>query len=131
MDRDFIINQAIPFFASKKYQLQTRTDSIVVFKSSEREVNWVLFFVLCCLGILWAVIYYFFFCLEHSVTLSLTGTYEAQVTVSGNTEQARKDAQEFLNLINNPLPEGTLCPQCGTPIQPGKKFCSNCGTRFA
>jgi hypothetical protein len=131
MDRDFIINRAIPFFTAKKYHLQTRTDDILVFQSEEREVNWIIFLVLCCLGILWAVIYYFVFCQKNQVTLSLSGGDNLQVTTSGNSDKARKDGEEFVKLLSAPPDEGTLCSQCGSPIQPGKNFCSNCGQKIA
>jgi uncharacterized OB-fold protein len=65
------------------------------------------------------------------VTISMSGDTDVQITASGNTEQAKKDAEEFKNLLASPPPEGTVCPQCGTPIQPGKPFCSNCGNRVA
>jgi hypothetical protein len=130
MDRNSIFNRAIPFFTAKKYQLQTQTDAIVTFQSEEREVNWVVLIVFCCLGLILAIVYYFVFCQKHQVILSFNVLSDNQVTATGNTEQAKKDAQEFIMLLSTPVHEGINCSLCGTPVPAGKKFCSNCGNRI-
>jgi len=130
MDRNAVIQRAIPFFTSKKYQVQTQTDYLVTFQSEEREVNWIIFLVFCCMGLILAIIYYYIFCLKHQVAISMSGNTEVQITASGNTEQAKKDAVEFINLLSSPPAEGTTCSQCGAPIIPGKNFCPNCGNKI-
>jgi len=130
MDRNEVIQRAIPFFTSKKYQVQTQTDYLVTFQSEEREVNWIIFLVFCCMGLLLAIIYYYIFCLKHQVTISMSGNTEVQITSSGNTEQAKKDAVEFVNLLSSSPVEGTICSQCGAPVIPGKNFCPNCGNKI-
>jgi hypothetical protein len=99
MNRSELISRAITFFTTKNYKTQTQTDYVVVFESESREVNWVIFLVLCCLGIIGAAIYYYFFCPKHQVTVSLSGEMEVKVTAIGNTEQAKKDAADFMKII--------------------------------
>jgi uncharacterized membrane protein YvbJ len=99
MDRQELIARAIPFFTTKSYTLQTQTDYVVTFESQNREVNWVIVLVLCCLGIIPAVIYYYFFTYKHQVTLSLSGATDIKVAAIGNTEQAKKDAGEFMQSL--------------------------------
>ena len=96
LTKSAIIDKAVAFFTSKDYSIQTQTESIVIFKTEKREVNWAIVFVLCCLGILPALIYYFFFSEFHRVTLSLAAEDKnTTVTATGNTGKAKKDAEEF------------------------------------
>jgi hypothetical protein len=67
--------------------------------SEKREVNWLIFLVLCCLGIIPAAIYYFLFYPRHQVTIAMTGQEEVSAVVTGTTEDAKKDAAEFQKLI--------------------------------
>lgn len=134
MEKNTIVERSISYFTAKKYNLQTRSEDVVVFQSDEREVNWILFGLLCCCGfLLIGLLYYFAFCQRHQVILSFSG---AQVTATGNTDQAKRDAVEFTQIISNPgtgipsIPaEGPVCSQCGTPLVLGKKFCPNCGNK--
>lgn len=95
MNRKDVTDKAVSFFISKKYQIQTQTDNVLVFETHEREVNWLILIVLCCLGIVPAIIYYYVFSPKHTVTVSMTGDKDVVVTVTGNTDKAKKDAAEF------------------------------------
>jgi hypothetical protein len=94
-----LISKAISFFTAKGYQVQMQTDLLFVFISEKREVNWLIFLVACCLGIIPGAIYYFLFCPRHQVTISMTGQEEVSVVVTGTTEDAKRDAAEFQKLI--------------------------------
>lgn len=94
-----IFEQAIPFFSAKKYAVRAQTDSFVSFESQDRDVEWLIFVVFCCLGLIPAIIYYYWFTHTHQVTLTLSGTTEVRMNVIGNTVQAKKDAAEFLHLF--------------------------------
>jgi hypothetical protein len=98
VSRTEIIERAIPFFAAKKYAVKAQTDSFVSFESQDRDVDWLIFVVFCCLGLIPAVIYYYWFTHNHQVTVSLTGT-PVSMNVIGNTVQAKKDAEEFMQLF--------------------------------
>jgi hypothetical protein len=100
MDRQELFGRAIPFFAAKSYAVQTQTDYLIAFQSQNRDVNWFIFVVLCCLGLIGAVIYYYWFTHQHEVTISISGAPDVKVTAIGNTEQAKKDATEFMLSIN-------------------------------
>lgn len=95
MDRKEAINKSVAFLVSKGYHIQTQTENLLVFQSDKRELNSILVFVLCCLGILPAVIYYFGFAPKHQVTVSISGEKSVTVTVTGNTSNAKKDAEEL------------------------------------
>jgi len=97
--RTEIIERAIPFFAAKRYAVRAQTDSFVSFESQDRDVDWLIFVVFCCLGLIPAVIYYYWFTHNHQVTLSLSGAPEVSMNVIGNTVQAKKDAAEFTQLF--------------------------------
>ena len=99
MSREEIFAKAIPFFAIKNYAVQTQTDYLIAFESQKRDVNWIIFVVLCCFGIIGGVIYYYWFTHQHQVTVSLSGTTDIAITCIGNTEQAKKDAAEFMRGI--------------------------------
>ncbi len=99
MGRQELFARAIPFLTSRNYAVQTQTDYVVVFESQDRDVSWVIFLVLCCLGLIPAVIYYYWFTHQHQVTISLGGATEVLVTAIGNTEKARKDAAEFMQTL--------------------------------
>ena len=103
MDRNEFFAKAVPFFAAKKYEVQTQSDYLSVFQSQEREVSWIVFVVLCCLGILPGVIYYYVFCYKHSVTISISGKEEISITATGNTDKAKADAAEFMTLLRPPV----------------------------
>ncbi len=94
-----IFAKAIPFFSTKDYAVRTQTDYLIAFESQKRDVSWVIFLVLCCLGILPAIIYYYWFTHLHQVTVSLSGTTDVTVTCIGNTAQAKNDAAEFMRGI--------------------------------
>jgi hypothetical protein len=100
MDRQELFGRAVPFFAAKSYAVQTQTDYLIAFQSQNRDVNWLIFVVLCCLGLIGAVIYYYWFTHQHQVTISLSGATDVKVTAIGNTEEAKKDAAEFMLSIN-------------------------------
>lgn len=72
---------------------------MIIFQTEKRELNWVVLVVLCCLGILPAIIYYYVFAPKHQVTISILGEEKVKATVVGNTDKAKKDAEEFKNLI--------------------------------
>jgi len=55
--------------------------------------------VLCCLGVIPGIIYYFVFAPFHKVTISLSGAKNVDVTASGNTDKAKADAREFLSHV--------------------------------
>ena len=99
MSRQELFAKAIPYFTSKKYAVVTQTDYVISFESQDRDVNWLIFVILCCCGIIPAAIYYYWFTRQHQVTISMSGTTEISVTAIGNTEQAKKDAGEFMQLI--------------------------------
>lgn len=99
MQKSEIITKAIPYFTTKGYQVQTQTDMLLIFISEKKEVNWVVFLVACCFGILPGIIYYYVFCPRHQVTISITGDQEAQAMLNGTTEESRKDAMEFQKLL--------------------------------
>jgi len=99
MNREEIFGRAIPFFATKTYAVQTQTDYVIAFESQNRDVNWIIFLVFCCLGLIPAVIYYYWFTHKHQVTVSLSGPTDTKVTAIGNTEQAKKDAAEFMRTL--------------------------------
>jgi predicted nucleic acid-binding Zn-ribbon protein len=94
--RPEIFEKAIPFFAAKKYAVRAQTDYLVSFESQDRDVNWLIFVVFCCLGLIPAVIYYYWFTHNHQITLTLSGTTDVSINVIGNTDQAKKDAEEFM-----------------------------------
>jgi len=98
MNKKEIVDNAISFFTSKDYSIQTQTDSMLVFESSKREANWLVVIILCCIGIIPGIIYYFGFSPKHKVTISITST--GKVTATGNTDQAKKDAGEFKESTN-------------------------------
>lgn len=100
MDRQEVFGRAVPFFAAKSYAVQTQTDYLIALQSQNRDVNWVIFLVFCCLGLIPAVIYYYWFTHQHQVTISLSGVTDVKVTAIGNTEQAKKDAAEFMLSMN-------------------------------
>ena len=100
MDRQELFGRAVPFFAAKSYAVQTQTDYLIALQSQNRDVNWVIFLVFCCLGLIPAVIYYYWFTHQHEVTISLSGATDIKVTAIGNTEQAKKDAAEFMLSIS-------------------------------
>lgn len=99
--RQQIVERAIPFFSAKKYAVRTQTDYLVAFESQDRDVNWIIFVIFCCLGLIPAAIYYFWFTHNHQVTVSLSQPAENQVTVNaiGNTIQANKDATDFIRSL--------------------------------
>ncbi|OPX62205.1 MAG: hypothetical protein A4E34_00586 [Methanoregula sp. PtaU1.Bin006] len=97
--RTEIIERAIPFFAAKKYAVQAQTDYFVSFESQDRDVSWLIFIVFCCLGLIPAIVYYYWFTHNHQVTVSLGGTTPVTMNVIGNTAQAKKDAAEFMQLF--------------------------------
>lgn len=97
--RNEIFERAIPFFAAKKYAVRAQTDYLVSFESQDRDVDWLIFVVFCCLGLIPAVIYYYWFTHNHQITLSLSGTTDLSMNVIGNTEQAKKDAAEFMSIF--------------------------------
>lgn len=99
MDRQELFVRAIPFFTSRNYAVQTQTDYVVVFQSQDRDVSWLIFLFLCCFGIIPAVVYYYWFTHQHQVTISLGGAPEVNVTAIGNTENAKKDAAEFMQTL--------------------------------
>jgi len=99
MDRQELFGRAIPFFTSRNYAVQTQTDYVVSFESQNRDVNWWIFLIFCCLGIIGAAIYYFWFTHKHQVTISLSGATDLKVSAIGNTEQAKKDVTEFMKSI--------------------------------
>jgi len=99
MDRQEIFGRAIPFFATKSYAVQTQTDYVIAFESQNRDVNWIIFLVFCCFGIIGAIVYYYWFTHKHQVTVSLSGPTEIKVTAIGNTEQAKVDAAEFMRTL--------------------------------
>jgi hypothetical protein len=100
MDRQELIARAVPFFTAKKYAVQTQTDYLIAFQSQDRDVNWIIFVVLCCLGLIGAVIYYYWFSQQHQVTVSISGFTDVKITAIGNTETAKKDAAEFMQSLN-------------------------------
>ena len=97
MEKSEVLAKALPFFTSKGYQVQTQTDLLIVFISNNREVNWIIFLVACCLGLIPAVIYYYVFCPLHQVTISFDPS--GKVSVTGTTEQAKKDGAEFQTIV--------------------------------
>jgi hypothetical protein len=99
MDRQEIFNRVIPFFASRTYAVQTQTDYVISFESQNRDISWVIFLVFCCLGLVPAIVYYYWFTHTHQVTVSLSGPTDTKVICIGNTEQARKDAAEFMRTL--------------------------------
>jgi uncharacterized membrane protein YvbJ len=99
MDRQEIFGRAIPFFAAKSYAVQTQTDYVIAFESQNRDINWIIFLVFCCFGIIGAIVYYYWFTHKHQVTVSLSGPTEIKVTAIGNTEQAKIDAAEFMRTL--------------------------------
>lgn len=96
-----IIEKAVPFFAAKNYAVKAQTDYLLSFESQERDVNWLIFIIFCCLGLIPAAIYYFWFTHTHQVTVSLSQAGEDEVTVNaiGNTEQAKKDSADFMKTL--------------------------------
>jgi hypothetical protein len=99
MDRQELFARAIPFFTTRNYAVLTQTDYVVAFESKNRDVNWLIFLFLCCFGIIPAAVYYYWFTHRHQVTLSLSGATEVTFSAIGNTDQARKDAGEFMQSI--------------------------------
>lgn len=99
MDRKTVIDKAIAFFSLREYHLQTQTDNLLVFQTEKREVNWSIVGVLCCLGLIPAIIYYYVITKKLNVTVSISGEKDATVTVSGNTIKAKKDADEFKRVL--------------------------------
>ena len=99
MNRQEIFGRAIPFFAAKAYAVQTQTDYVIAFESQNRDVNWIIFLVFCCFGIIGAIVYYYWFTHNHQVTVSLSGPTDIKVTAIGNTEQAKIDAAEFMRTL--------------------------------
>jgi uncharacterized membrane protein YvbJ len=99
MNRQEIFGRAIPFFASKTYAVQTQTEYLIAFESQNRDVNWIIFLVFCCLGLIPAIVYYYWFTHTHQVTVSLSGETDIKVTAIGNTEQAKQDAAEFMRTL--------------------------------
>jgi hypothetical protein len=100
MERSKVIDTAVSFFSSKGYLMQTQTTNVLVFQTEKRELNWIIVLVLCCLGIIPSVIYYYVFAPKHQVTISMGGEgNDVRVTASGNTNQAKKDASEFATLV--------------------------------
>jgi hypothetical protein len=97
--RSEIFEKAIPFFAAKKYAIQAQTDYLISFESQDRDVNWIIFVILCCLGLIPAAIYYYWFTYKHQITVSLSGDTEVKVTTIGNTDQAKKDAADFMKMF--------------------------------
>lgn len=98
-DRQELFARAIPFFTTKNYAVQTQTDYVTSFQSQDRDVSWVIFLVFCCLGLIPAIVYYYWFTHQHQVTISLSGAPEINVTALGNTEKAKKDAAEFMQTL--------------------------------
>ncbi|WAC04712.1 MAG: hypothetical protein OS112_09665 [Methanoregula sp.] len=96
MDQKELFGRAIPFFTAKGYAVQTQTDFLIAFQSQDRDVNWFIFVILCCLGLIGAAIYYYWFTHQHQVTISISGVTDVKVIAIGNTEQAKKDAAEFM-----------------------------------
>jgi len=99
MDRQELFGRAIPFFAAKTYAVQTQTDYVIAFESQNRDVDWIIFLVFCCLGLIPAVIYYYWFTHTHQVTVSLSGATDIKVTAIGNTVQAKTDAADFIKTL--------------------------------
>ena len=97
--RQEIMGRAIPFFATRSYAVQTQTDYVIAFQSQNRDVDWIIFVVFCCLGLIPAVIYYYWFTHQHQVTVSLSGATDVKVTAIGNTGQAIKDAADFMRSL--------------------------------
>lgn len=96
-----VVEKAIPFFAAKKYSVKAQTDYFVSFESQERDVNWLILIIFCCLGLIPAAIYYFWFTHTHQVTVSLSqaGDNEVSVNAIGNTDQAKKDSADFIQIL--------------------------------
>lgn len=57
--------------------------------------------------------------------------------VQEQIEEERRKAEEIFASLSQPRPfleqpsEPQICPACGEPLNPGKPFCSSCGTRVA
>ncbi|MEN6443993.1 MAG: zinc ribbon domain-containing protein [Methanoregula sp.] len=97
--RSEIFEKAIPFFATKKYAIQTQTDYLISFESQDRDVNWIIFVIFCCCGLIPAAIYYYWFTHKHQITISLSGATDVHASAIGNTDQAKKDAAEFMKMF--------------------------------
>jgi hypothetical protein len=100
LDKSHAIDALNAFFAPKGYMLVSRSDNVYVFQSEKREINWVVILVLCCLGVIWAIIYYFIFAQKHQVTVSFfeqDGTLK--VSATGNTKESREFAAEAANMV--------------------------------
>lgn len=67
-----LVSKAISFFTANGYQVQTQTEMLFVVISKKRQVNWLIFLILFCLGIIPAAIYYFLFSPRHEVTIAMT-----------------------------------------------------------
>lgn len=96
ISRNELFDRAIPFFSAKKYSVIAQTDYVISFESQDRDVSWVIMVVLCCIGLIPAAIYYFWFTHQHQVTLTISGTDQVSVNAIGNTSKAKKDAAEFM-----------------------------------
>ena len=95
INRQELFNRAIPFFAARQYSVIAQTDYLISFESQNRDINWLIFVILCCFGILLAVVYYYWFTRQHQVTISISGNDQVTFTAIGNTDQAKIDAGEF------------------------------------
>ena len=106
MSRQELFNRAVPFFAARQYAVVAQSDYLISFQSQNRDVSWVIIIILCCfcwtfIGILLLIIYYFMLCHQHQVTISINNASSTEVTFTamGNTDEARKDAGEFVASI--------------------------------
>lgn len=100
MERSKIADTAVTFLSSRGYLLQTQTNNVLVLQTEKRELNWVILIVLCCLGLIPAIAYYFIFAPRHQVTISMSGEgADMNVIVTGNTDNAKRDASELSALL--------------------------------
>jgi hypothetical protein len=103
MTRQELFNRAVPFFAARQYSVNAQSDYLISFQSQNKDVNWIIIVILCCfawsgIGLIALLIYYFMLCHNHQVTISISDASASEVTFTtiGNTDEARKDAGEFI-----------------------------------
>jgi|GEM_PF-5953263 len=90
--------KAVAFFSSLNYNVSSSTDNMLVF-SGGKDLNWIIFIILLCLGILLGLVYYLL-AKEKTVTLTFkTQKGKTIVNAVGSCEEARKDGQKFLDSL--------------------------------
>jgi hypothetical protein len=100
MNKQKVIDKARLFFQDKDYSPIVQTDNLLIFESDERAYSLLILIVLFLCGIMPGIVY-MLLAPKLQVIISTSGEDDAvKITVYGNTNEAKKDANESEKSIN-------------------------------